>query len=276
VGVAGLRAAPRARLFAELDCAEVVELGHAPGAPGVAVLRKWRAEAPAGFAWIAVAPPRLQETMRHDAASAAALAEAVEALGAIAVLYPTMPAVSPDPRNREAIAAVLRATPGGARAIWEPHGPWEYAEAVALAARAGAVLAVDPLNLAAPYETVKVPPPPGPVGYFRLPLVPGMRSGYDPERLAEIAEALEGYEEATVIFAHGEAWRDARRFRKLLAGEEPGEAEDEAEEPEGEGANGEPPDGGGAGGADAGGPDDDGADDGDDDPDDDGDDDAAE
>jgi uncharacterized protein YecE (DUF72 family) len=272
VGVAGLRAAPRARLFAELDCVEVVELGQAPGAPGVAVLRKWRAEAPARFAFIAVAPPRLHETMRHDAGSEAALAEAVQALGAAAVLYPTLPAVSPDPRNREAITAVLRATPGGARAVWEPHGPWEYADAAALATRAGAVLAVDPLNLAAPYETEKVPPPPGPIGYFRLPLVPGMRSGYDPERLEEIALALAGYEEAWVIFAHGEAWRDARRFRKLLAGEAPGAADAEDEEPEGDGANGEPADEDDAAGDEGDAGDDDDDDDGD--PEDDGEDDA--
>jgi uncharacterized protein YecE (DUF72 family) len=215
VGVAGVRAGPRDRLFRDLDLLEVGEVARLHGAPGAAALRRWRAEAGPEYGFVVVAPQRLWSTMRLDDEARAALAAQVAALGAAAVIYPTTPAVSPDARFRDAIAATLRATPAPARAVWDPRGPWGYGDALAVARDAGAVLAVDPLNLAAPYEP-SPPPPPGPFAYFRLPMVSGNRPRFDADRLEALADVCARYTEAFVVFAHPEAWRDARLFRRLL------------------------------------------------------------
>jgi len=218
VGISGTSGVKRQKVYAELDVLELIELGDPVPPPKRATIDRWRSEAPDRFQLVVVAPATVLETMRIAASETALLAEQVEALQAPLVLYPSSADLAPERANEAAIVETLKATPGGAQPVWEAHGLWTYPRAQQMAAAAGAILAVDPLNLKAPYDDSPAPPPPpGTRAYFRLPVVPGLRERFSDWHLEEIADLASGYDECWVVFAHTFAKPDATRFKKLVS-----------------------------------------------------------
>jgi uncharacterized protein YecE (DUF72 family) len=96
---------------------------------------------------------------------------------------------------------------------WEPRGIWEPAQAASLAEELGLVYALDPLQL-------EVPPPDGTQAYFKLYGLGIYRNKLGDDMLDLLADMVDLYERAWVVFANVEKYPDAQRFRKLLAGRE--------------------------------------------------------
>jgi uncharacterized protein YecE (DUF72 family) len=247
VGCAGLPSGvSRVSYFERLDFLET-DLSFYES-PREVALRRWRKEAPpgAGFSMLA------SQLITHDADTAGyarlttplapeqrvkvgsfrdtpEVREAWEqtlhgarALGAEVILFQTPPAFSPSERNRETLRRFFGEVVVGVNDMtlaWEPRGIWEPAQAAALAEELGLVYALDPLQL-------EVPPPDGAQAYFKLYGLGIYRNKLGDDMLDLLADMVDLYERAWVVFANVEKYPDAQRFRKLLAGREFVEDED--------------------------------------------------
>jgi uncharacterized protein YecE (DUF72 family) len=247
VGCAGLpNGISRAAYFEHLDLLETDVTFFDP--PRELALRRWHKEAPEGCAFAALAwqlvthgpdspgyerlnaplspevlatvggfrdTPAVREAWQRTRAAALAL-------GAEVVLFQTPAAFAPSEANRTALRRFFE-TVGpeteGLTLAWEPTGLWEPAQASALANELGLVYALDPLQL-------EVPPPDEPRAYFRIHGLGIYRNKIADDMLEILAEMVEGYERAWVVFANVEKYRDAQRFHRLLAGREFVDAEE--------------------------------------------------
>jgi uncharacterized protein YecE (DUF72 family) len=241
IGCAGLpNGIARAPYFERLDLLETdvtfFEL------PREVALRRWRKEAPpgAGFSLIASQwithgtdtpgyarsqtplPPEaathlggFRDTPEVKEAWERTLA-AAHALGAEVILFQTPTAFTPSEPNRAAMrrffGEIVKDTRDLALA-WEPRGIWEPAQAAALAVELGVIYALDPFQL-------EVAPPDGAQAYFRLYGMGIYRNKVGDDMLDLLADMVDSYERAWVVFANVEKYADAQRFRKLLAGRE--------------------------------------------------------
>ena len=228
-----------------------------------ATWRQWSASVPAGFLGLTApvvithpsgrgAPPHrfqvpdapgawgeLRDTPTVRTHVAQLAAAAVESK-ASAVVFHTPPSFSPSQSHRDMLRhffteVATAAAFGDAARVWRPDGLWEPPAAVKLAAELGVVCALDPLvedPTGTPpefYESMPVE-----AVYFRvsgLGRPPRKLPPFDLDRLAELVEL---YGRAWVVFATAERFRDARAFRDRVAetlgtagAEEPA---DEAEE----------------------------------------------
>jgi uncharacterized protein YecE (DUF72 family) len=238
VGCAGLPSGlARAHYFEHVDFLEVDEAFHE--LPGESAMRRWRTEAPAdaGFALLAwqlvthdadtpgyarLRTP-LSPEVRSRVGSFGATPEVADAwtrsvtraraLGAEVILVSTPAAFSPSEGNKEALRRFkgdVAGDTGDISIAWEPRGLWEPAQAAAMARELGWIYALDPLQL----ETT---PPEGNAAYFRLHGL-GIHNRIADDLLDVLAEMVEGYPRAWVVFANAERFADAKRFHRLLAG----------------------------------------------------------
>ena len=239
VGCAGLPSGvSRASYFERLDLLETDVTFFEP--PREVALRRWRSEAPQACAFSTIAwqlvtheadtpgyarllhplDPALRAQVggfRDTPAVRDAWAKTVtgaRALGAEVVLLQTPPAFSPSEANRTALRrffSEIATDRAGLTIAWEPTGLWEPAQASMLANELELVYALDPLQL-------EVPPPDEPKAYFRIHGLGIYRNKLADDLMELLADMVEPYERAWVVFANVEKYRDAQHFHRLVAG----------------------------------------------------------
>jgi len=239
VGCAGLPAGvSRAAYFERLDLLETDVTFFEP--PREIALKRWRGEAPPACAFSALAWQLithdadnpgysrllhpLEPTLRTQVGSfrdtetvrdawSKTLAGA-RALGAEVVLFQTPAGFSPSEPNRTALRRFfgeIATDRAGLTLAWEPMGLWEPAQASTLANELDLVYALDPLQL-------EVPPPDEPKAYFRIHGLGIYRNKLADDLMELLADMVEGYDRAWVVFANVEKYRDAQHFHRLVAG----------------------------------------------------------
>jgi uncharacterized protein YecE (DUF72 family) len=241
VGCAGLPSGiSRAAYFEHVDLLETDATFYEP--PRDVALRRWHKEAPPGCAFATLAwqlithepgspgYARLTQPLAADVAAqlggfrdTPAVRDAwqrtlasARALGAEVILFQTPASFAPTESNRTALRrffSEVTAEHDDLVLAWEPTGLWEPAQASALANELGLVYALDPLQL-------EVPPPDEPMAYFRLHALGIYRGKLGDDLLELLADMVDGYERAWVVFANVEKYGDAQRFHRLLAGRE--------------------------------------------------------
>jgi len=210
IGCAGFPR-PRERYVKKLGYVEY-EL-RAP-LPSPKTLATQRRAAPEGFEQALVAPASLfgerDWPLRDPAALRSELdrlANFCDAVGASVLVLKTPLAITPGSVALKRFAPVLeRAQKMAETVVWAPAGLWERDDAVAFAADFGALVACDPLRDALEEDDVV---------YARMRGI-GEDRRYSMSKLEALAEALEGYEDAYVVFDSAESWREALGFRKLV------------------------------------------------------------
>ena len=239
VGCAGLPAGiPRASYFEHLDLLEVDTTFWEP--PGDSALKRWQRETPEGegfsiLAWQLIthegdSPGYSRLVTPVDPAARARCGSfretdevrmawrrtlgSARALGAEVILFQTPTSFTPSEPNKAALRRFfgeIAPEAGDIALAWEPHGIWEPGQASALAKEVGAVYALDPLQL-------EVPPPDDARAYFRIHGLGIYRNKIADDLLELLADMVEHYDRAWVVFANVEKYRDAQRFHRLLAG----------------------------------------------------------
>lgn len=211
IGCAGFPV-PATRYFKEFLFVEVQET-HV-STPGTGTIRRWRREAPPGFAFALLAPRDIgTEGFREGKVTETALKNLVEVareLDGQTAVFAAPPDFSPSRANKAAVKDFLASVKKKfKRVVFEPPPAWDADEASALAAESGAVAARDPLATGLA---------PGAFGYYRLPGPAGHKSRYeDPaiEKLAEIAAEPKN-EHAIYVFTNVDMFADAKRLKKIL------------------------------------------------------------
>ena len=211
VGCAGF-AVPATRYFKEYLFVEVQETFLA--APGPGTLRRWRREAPDGFAFALLGPREVgQEGFRSGKVIEMALfnlGEVAKELDAATAVFTAPPDFAQTRANKAALKEFLQQVRSQFEHIVFDAGPvWNPDDADALAEDTGTVACRDPLSHGLSKRSV---------AYYRLPGPAGHKSRYeDPaiERLAEIAGGnLE--QDAKYVFTNVDMFADAKRFKKSL------------------------------------------------------------
>ena len=211
IGCAGFPV-PATRYFKEFLFVEVQET-HVTQ-PGTGTIRRWRREAPPGFAFALLAPRDIgQEGFREGRVTETALknlTEVAKELEGQTTVFVAPPDFNASRANKAALKDFLGSLKKKFRRIvWEPPPHWDADEAEQLAAESGATAARDPLA----HGTTKAA-----FAYYRLPGPAGHKSRYeDPaiEKLAEIAGAARN-ENAIYVFANVDMFADAKRLKKAL------------------------------------------------------------
>src|SRR3984893_7064473 len=185
IGCAGFHV-PATRYFKEFLFVEVQETHVAQ--PGTGTIRRWRREAPPGFAFALLAPRDIgQEGFREGKVTETALKNlsegAKELDGHIAVFVAPLDFTA-SRGNKSALKDFLASVKKKfTRIVWEPPPSWDADEAEQIASESGATAARDPLA----HSTTAAS-----FAYYRLPGPAGHKSRYeDPaiERLADVARA---------------------------------------------------------------------------------------
>ncbi|HEY3822592.1 MAG TPA: DUF72 domain-containing protein [Polyangiaceae bacterium] len=211
IGCAGFPV-PATRYFKEFLFVEVQDT-HVTQ-PGTGTIRRWRREAPQGFAFALLAPKDIgTEGFREGKVTETALKNLVDVakeLDAQTAVFSAPPDFTASRGNKTAVKDFLAGVKKKfKRIVWEPPPTWDADDATALAAESGAVAARDPLasGLAK-----------GAFGYYRLPGPAGHKSRYeDPaiERLAGIASDPKN-EHAIFVFTNVDMFADAKRLKKAM------------------------------------------------------------
>jgi uncharacterized protein YecE (DUF72 family) len=211
IGCAGFPV-PATRYFKEFLFVEVQDT-HVTQ-PGTGTIRRWRREAPPGFAFAMLAPKDIgTEGFREGKVTETALKNMIDVgreLDAQMAVFAAPAEMTASRANKTAVKDFL----GGVkrkfkRIIFEPPPSWDADEASTLAVDAGATAARDPLASGTTAEAF---------GYYRLPGPAGHKSRYeDPaiERLGEIAAAGKN-EHAVYVFTNVDMFADARRLKRTL------------------------------------------------------------
>ncbi|MDP9001449.1 MAG: DUF72 domain-containing protein [Myxococcota bacterium] len=213
IGCAGFPV-PATRYFKEFLFVEVQETHVAQ--PGTGTIRRWRREAPAGFAFALLAPRDIgQEGFREGKVTETALKTLTEVgreLDAQLAIFVAPLDFTASRANKAAVKDFLASIKKKfKRIVWEPPPSWDADEAEQLAADSGATAARDPLV----HGTTA-----GAFAYYRLPGPAGHKSRYeDPaiEKLAEVAGAAKN-ERAVYVFTNVDMFADAKRLKKAMGG----------------------------------------------------------
>jgi uncharacterized protein YecE (DUF72 family) len=211
IGCAGFPV-PATRYFKEFLFVEVQETHVSQ--PGTGTIRRWRREAPPGFAFALLAPREIgQEGFRDGKITESALknlTEVTKELAGDVAVFVAPPEFTASRANKAAVKEFLAGVKARYKTVvWEPPPAWNADEAQALAAESGAIAARDPLVSGTTTA---------PVGYYRLAGPAGHKSRYeDPaiEKLAEIALATKN-QQATFVFTNVDMFADAKRLKKAM------------------------------------------------------------
>jgi len=211
VGCAGF-AVPATRYFKEYSFVEVQETHLA--VPGSGTLRRWRREAPRGFAFALLGPREItQEGFRGGKVVETALdklGEVATELAARTAIFLAPPDFPHTRANRTALRDFLKdVTKRFERIVFEIGPAWKADDADDLAEETQTLAARDPLQQGLSRRTT---------AYYRLPGPAGHKSRYeDPaiERLAEIAHDGSS-QTATYVFANVDMFADAKRFKRAF------------------------------------------------------------
>ena len=211
IGCAGFPV-PATRYFKEFLFVEVQDTHVAQ--PGTGTIRRWRREAPPGFAFALLAPREIgQEGFRDAKVTEMALknlSAVAKELDAQIAVFVAPPDFTPSRGNKSAVRDFLASVKKRfKRIVWEPPATWDADEAEELALESGATAARDPLA----HGTTS-----SPFAYYRLPGPAGHKSRYeDPavERLGEIAGVAKN-EHAVYVFTNVDMFADAKRLKKTL------------------------------------------------------------
>ncbi len=182
--------------------------------PGTGTIRRWRREAPPGFAFALLAPRDIgQEGFREGKVTETALRNltgVAKELDAQTAVFVAPTDFASSRTNRAAVKEFLASVKKKfKRIVWEPPALWNADDAQELASDSGATAARDPLASGMNGAGV---------AYYRLPGPAGHKSRYeDPaiERLAEIARTAKN-EHATYVFTNVDMFADAKRFKKAM------------------------------------------------------------
>ncbi len=211
IGCAGFPV-PATRYFKEFLFVEVQET-HVTQ-PGTGTIRRWRREAPPGFAFAMLAPREIgQEGFREGKVVETSLKAVIEVgkeLQAKIVVFVAPPEFTASRGNKAAVKEFLQGVRKRFdRVVWEAPLAWDPDDAESLATDAGVVAARDPLVQGLSK---------GPSAYYRLPGPAGHKSRYeDPaiDKLASIARTAK-HKDATYVFTNVDMFADAKRFKKLV------------------------------------------------------------
>jgi uncharacterized protein YecE (DUF72 family) len=209
IGCAGFPV-PATRYFKEFLFVEVQET-HVT-APGTGTIRRWRREAPKGFAFSMLAPREIgQEGFREGKVTETALRSLLEVgkeLEATVAVFVAPPEFASSRANKAALKDFLASVKKKfERVIWEPPASWDPDEADGLATESGALAARDPLTHGMTTRAA---------AYYRLPGPAGHKSRYeDPaiEKLGELARKSKN-NDATYVFTNVDMFADAKRLKK--------------------------------------------------------------
>jgi uncharacterized protein YecE (DUF72 family) len=202
---------------------DFLEVRAAPALPSPSRLRRLRGEAPEGFSFSLVVPPKLAELAASDPypGLVEATRAAASALAARFALIRTPASVAPSSRSRARLARLAEALGGAAAGIaWEPRGVWTDEDAERAASELGVVLVRD----LAEYE-----PPAGPVVYTRL-LALGRNARIGAGIIERVADRIEGADEAFVIAEGRGAVGLAKQLRNVEAPDIPDDNEDDEDD----------------------------------------------
>jgi uncharacterized protein YecE (DUF72 family) len=211
IGCAGFPV-PATRYFKEFLFVEVQDT-HVTQ-PGTGTIRRWRREAPPGFAFSLLAPRDIgTEGFREGKVTETALKNMIDVgreLDAQMAVFVAPAEMTASRANKAAVRDFLAGVKRKLkRVIFEPPPSWDADDASALALEAGATASRDPLANGTTKEAF---------GYYRLPGPAGHKSRYeDPaiERLGEIAGACKN-EHAVYVFTNVDMFADAKRLKRTL------------------------------------------------------------
>ena len=211
IGCAGFPV-PATRYFKEYLFVEVQETHVAQ--PGTGTIRRWRREAPPGFAFALLAPRDIgQEGFRDGKVTELALrnlSEVAKELEAHIAVFAAPPDFTASRGNKSAVKEFLASVKKKfKRVVWEPPPSWDADDAQQLASESGATASRDPLAHGTTTASF---------AYYRLPGPAGHKSRYeDPavERLADIAGAAKN-ENAVYVFTNVDMFADAKRLKKAM------------------------------------------------------------
>jgi uncharacterized protein YecE (DUF72 family) len=211
VGCAGF-AVPATRYFKEYLFVEVQETHLA--VPGPGTLRRWRREAPNGFAFALLGPREIgQEGFREGKVIETALktlGEVAQELDAKTAVFVAPPDFTASRANKSALKDFLKSVRKQFDTIvFEPGPAWNPDDADDIAEETNTLASRDPLQQGLSKRNV---------AYYRLPGPAGHKSRYeDPaiERLAEVAQTGKD-QAATYVFTNVDMFADAKRFKKAV------------------------------------------------------------
>jgi uncharacterized protein YecE (DUF72 family) len=212
VGCAGF-AVPATRYFKEYLFVEVQETHLS--VPGQGTVRRWRREAPSGFAFALLGP---REIAQEGFRSGKVVETALKTLGEVAQELDAKTAVFVAPgdfphsrANRAALRDFLKEVRQQFEHVVFETGPaWKPDDCDDLAEETSTLSARDPLQHGLSKRKA---------AYYRLPGPAGHKSRYeDPaiERLAEIAQKNGAEQAATYVFTNVDMFADAKRFKRAM------------------------------------------------------------
>jgi len=183
--------------------------------PGAAALRRRRREAPESFAFGLL-------TSGVDDAAGAAVAEAVDALGAEVVVFRSPAEITPSTASRDRLRRFFgEVVPAerlhGAARAWLPHGLWQPQAAARLASELDVMLVCDPLARDPFGEPPEFYAQLGEAAYFRMTGIGGGRR-FAAHELELVAALAAGYPRAWLVLDNPGRFQDAVRLRALIAG----------------------------------------------------------
>ena len=211
IGCAGFPV-PATRYFKEYLFVEVQDMHVAQ--PGTGTIRRWRREAPPGFAFAVLAPREIgQEGFRDGKVTEVALrnlSDVAKELEAHIAVFAAPPDFAASRANKSAVKEFLASVKKKfKRVVWEPPPSWDADDAQQLASDSGATASRDPLAHGTTGASF---------AYYRLPGPAGHKSRYeDPavEKLAGIAGAAKN-EHAVYVFTNVDMFADAKRLKKAM------------------------------------------------------------
>jgi uncharacterized protein YecE (DUF72 family) len=186
------------------------------GIPGMGTIRRWQREAPEGLAFTVLAPASIGASAFAESGETTQAVKAIlsfcKKLEARALVFRVPEEVQLDRSVGARAKKLLEGLGNGAPTpvLDAPH--WKSAQLAKLCESAGAVPAIDPLQLSRA--------PRGALAYLTLPGPAGHRSRYDEETLAKVASVLKRSEAETTfcVLRNIDMEANSKMLSELLAG----------------------------------------------------------
>jgi len=232
VGCCGFPAA-RDKYYGEFRAVEVQQTFYQPPRPALA--ERWRAQAPPQFeftlkAWQLITHPPSSPTYRRlkepvDPAERPLCGyfqptepvmrawertvEIARLLRADKIVFQTPASFTPTEENKANLRRFFRSIDRrGLCCIWEPRGEWKADEVQAICEELELVHCVDPFKARSTTKGLT---------YWRLHGIGGYNYEYSSEELARLSAQIPSRGTVYCMFNNTAMWKNARRFRELLA-----------------------------------------------------------